>query len=303
MPEPLAYLNGRFLPASEAHLPLHDAGFIFGATVTDLCRTFRHRLYRLNDHLTRFRYSCQLAHVPQPLADEELRRIAEKLVSNNAQLLQPNQDLALVMFATPGPIGYYVGLEGGLGDGPPTLCMHTFPLPFARYRGFFREGVHLAIPPTPHFSSSSVDPRIKQRSRMHWWLADREVHALSPSAIALLLDANNHVTETAAANFLIVRNGTVLSPPRSSILGGISLQTVEELCHQLAIPFAETDLSPADCLAADEAMLSSTPYCLAPVSRVNDSAISWPGPILERLVAAWSQQVGLDIRQQILASR
>src|SRR5262249_51484484 len=107
----------------------------------------------------------------------------------------------------------------------------------------------------------------------------------------------------AAANLLIVREGTVLSPQRCSILGGISLQTVEELCRQMTIPFAETDLSPADCQAADEAMLSSTPYCFAPVSKINDSAISWPGPIFERLLAAWSQQVGLDIRGQILADR
>ena len=39
MTEPLASLNGRLLPQSEAHLALNDAGFVFGATVTDLCRT------------------------------------------------------------------------------------------------------------------------------------------------------------------------------------------------------------------------------------------------------------------------
>lgn len=52
---PLAYLNDRFLPQPEARLTLHDAGFVLGVTVTDLCRTFRHRPYRLADHLRRFR--------------------------------------------------------------------------------------------------------------------------------------------------------------------------------------------------------------------------------------------------------
>jgi branched-chain amino acid aminotransferase len=300
MPQPLVYLNGRFLPQAEAHLPLHDAGFVFGATVSDLCRTFRHHLYRLEDHLTRFRNSCRLAQIPQQLADTELAQIAGQLVAHNAGLLRPEQDLALVMFATPGPIGYYAGLEGGAGDGPPNLGMHTFPLPFARYRRFFREGIQLVVPSIRHVPASSVDPRIKQRSRMHWWLADRKAHAIAPGAIPLLLDSDGYVTESAAANFLLVRRGTVLSPPRSGILGGISLQTVQELCGQLKIPFEEKLLSPADCQAADEAMLSSTPYCLAPVCRIGESPIPWPGPVFEQLLTAWSRQVGLDIRAQIL---
>src|SRR4051794_29421982 len=132
-PEPLAYLNGHFLPQSEARLPLHDAGFVMGATVTDLCRTFRHSPYRLPDHLARFRASCAAAEVPQPLADADLSPLAGQVLTHNAALISPEDDLALVFFATPGPVGYYLGEPGGPGDGPPTLGVHTFPLPFARY--------------------------------------------------------------------------------------------------------------------------------------------------------------------------
>src|SRR5437773_6504525 len=127
MSEPLAYLNGRYLPQTEARLPLHDAGFVLGATVTDLCRTFAHRLFRLADHLLRFRQSCLYTHIRQGVSEDELTQIAEHLVAHNAALLRPEQDLALVLFATPGSIGTYAGEEGGAGDGPPTLGMHTFP--------------------------------------------------------------------------------------------------------------------------------------------------------------------------------
>src|SRR5207302_2034678 len=144
------------------------------------------------------------------------------------------------------------------------------------------------------------DPCIKQRSRLHWWLAEREVQALTPGASALLLDEAGHVTETAAANFLIVRQGTVLSPPRSDILGGVSLLVTQELCHQLGIPFREQTLDLTDCLAADEAFLTSTPYGIAGVRALNHVLLPWPGPIVRRLLAAWNECVGLDIEQQIL---
>jgi branched-chain amino acid aminotransferase len=297
---PLAYLNGRFLPLADVHLPLHDAGFVLGATVTDLCRTFRHCLFRLADHLARFRHSCEAARIPQPVPDDELARLAEQLVAHNASLLSPDQDLALVMFATPGPIGYYLGQEGGPGDAKPALCLYTFPLPFGRYARLFRDGARLVVPAVRHVPAVCVDPRIKQRSRLHWWLAEQQAHDTDPTASALLLDGDGHVTETATANFLIVRQGTVLSPPRDAILGGISLQVVEELCGELGITFMERLLRLDDCLTADEALLTSTPYCVAGVSRINDTTLPWPGPVWQRLLAAWSDRVGIDVRRQIL---
>jgi branched-chain amino acid aminotransferase len=295
---PLSYLNGRFLPQADAHLPLHDAGFVMGAAVTDLCRTFRFRLFRWADHLRRFRQGCELAHIPQPLTDEQLTDIADHLVEHNKAFAPTDGDLAVLIFATPGAIGYYLGEPGGAGDAPPTLGMHTFPLPFRRYRGLFEGGATLAIPTIRHVPGVCVDRRIKQRSRLHWWLADREVHPRT----ALLLDENGCVTETAAANFLMVKDGVVASPPADAILGGVSLQVTRERCEQLGVGFVERPLTLADCFAADEALLTSTPYGLAPVRQIDDHVFSAPGPIAVRLMAAWNEVAGLDIGRQILAS-
>src|SRR5437867_13335806 len=99
MSEPLAYLNGHWLPQSQASLPVHDAGFVMGATVSDLCRTFRHRLFRWPDHLARFRRGLEATAIHPAQADEEITSLAEKLVDHNASLLKPEQDLALVVFA------------------------------------------------------------------------------------------------------------------------------------------------------------------------------------------------------------
>ncbi len=298
MTGPLAYASGRFLPYDQALLPLHDAGFVYGATATDLCRTFRHRPFRLPEHLARFRQSCEAALIPQPVPDERLLEIAEELVSHNADLLTPEQDLALVMLATPGPVGFYAGEQGGPGDGPPTLLLHTFPLPFERYVRLFTEGARLVIPHTRQVPAASVDPRIKQRSRLHWWLAERQAHALDPLASALLLDLDGFVTETAAANFVIVKDGVVLSPPHEHVLGGISLRVVQELCADLGLPFVEKPLRLDQCQAADEAILTNTSYCLAGVRRLDGKELPWPGPVWQRLLQAWSARVGVDIQAQ-----
>jgi len=306
-PEPLAFLNGEFLPYSAARLPLHDAGFVFGATVSDLCRTFHHRLFRLTDHLLRLADNCRLLGIDlgivpslsDPLA--ELETAAERVVAHNVPLLSsPEQELMLVLFATPGPLAHYLGQTGGLGIGTPTIGIHTIPLAFDRYARFFRDGVQLVIPLTRHIPRRAIPANIKHRSRLHWWLAEQEAQQLTPGSVALLLDTAGHVTETALANFLIVRRGVVLSPPRTSVLRGISVQVVEELCFELDIPFREQPLNVGDCLTADEAMLCGTAFCLAGVRSIDGQALPWPGPVFERLLAAWNGQAGLDIRAQIL---
>jgi branched-chain amino acid aminotransferase len=270
-----------------------------GATATDLCRTVKHKLYRWDEHLGRFRRSCDAARIPLLTSHDELTRIADELVNHNSAWLSAEQDLALVLFATPGSIGFYGGGEGGVGDGAGTLGMHTFPLPFARYRRIFREGAQLALAQTRQVSASAIDPRIKQRSRLHWWLADREIQESHPGAFAVLVDDIGNLTETAAANLLVVQKGVVLSPPRGTILEGISLGTVRELCADLNIAFEERFITPSDAETAEEIMLSSTPYCLCGVSRFNSRSMTWPGKVFQRLLAGWSQLIDLDIRNQI----
>ncbi len=299
MNEPLAFLNGRFLPQAQASLALNDAGFVFGATVTDLCRTFRHRLYRWPEHLARFRRSCAAAFLEVALDDAAITQMAEELVAHNAALLDANGELALVLFATPGPIGYYLG-QATVAGAQPTFGMHTFPLPFARYRPWIAQGITLATPNVRALPAVCAPPHIKQRSRMHWWLAEQEVRRTHPGAQALLLDVEGNITETASANFLLVQCGTIISSPRDTILDGISLGVVSELAARLGVPMAYRQISLQDCCAADEALLTCTTYCLAGVRQVNDHALAWPGPMLRRLLEAWNAKVGLDIHVQIL---
>src|SRR5262245_2437442 len=112
MSEPLVYLNGQTVPASQAHLAIFDAGIVLGATVTEMTRTFRHRLWRLNDHLERLFRSLRYTHMDIGMSGEHLANISEDLVSNNAKLIDKDDELGLIHFVTAGEHAMYAGGSG-----------------------------------------------------------------------------------------------------------------------------------------------------------------------------------------------
>jgi branched-subunit amino acid aminotransferase/4-amino-4-deoxychorismate lyase len=292
MSELWTYINGEWKPQTQAALPLHDAGFVLGATVTDLCRTLRHKLFHFPEHLRRFRQSCQLARIHLRKNDEEITRLAEELLRRNTPQLAPEQDMALVLIATPGVIGYYIGQPGSPGDAEPFFSIYAYPLPQHRYRPWWRDGVTLITPSVRHIPPQTLSRQIKHRSRLFWWIAEQELKETEPQGQALLLDTEGNVTETASANFLLIRKGKVLSPPKTKILHGVTLQIVEEICGREKIPFKERDLTVKDFANAQEAFLTCTTYCLAPVRRINDIELPVPGPLYERIRAAWNRIAG-----------
>ncbi|MEW6751466.1 MAG: aminotransferase class IV [Candidatus Latescibacterota bacterium] len=303
--EPLVYLRGRQLPASQAHIAIYDLAVILGATVTDLARTFRQEPYRLADHVARFYRSCRYARIAPRETPAQTERLCRELIRHNAALLPAGRELAVVLFISPGENAVYAGSAGMAGDKEPTFCIHTFPLPFELWVPYFTRGAHVVTPSVRHVPPQCVDSKIKCRSRMHFWLADQETHLVDPQAVTLLLDLEGNITETSGSNFVIVRQGTVISPSPRNILPGVSLQTVSELCAQEGIPFVERDFQVYDVINADEAMLTTTPYCLAPATRINGVPIGEgvPGPLFARLIGAWSQRVGVDIVAQVTGAR
>jgi branched-chain amino acid aminotransferase len=86
-----------------------------------------------------------------------------------------------------------------------------------------------------------------------------------------------------------------------NILPGISRAMVIELVDKLGISFVERDFQVYNVMNAEEAFLTSTPFCVMPATRINGVTIGdrTPGPLCRRLLAAWNAEVGLDIGRQI----
>ncbi|MCB1277727.1 aminotransferase class IV [Prosthecobacter sp.] len=302
MSEPIVYLNDRFLPASQAKLNIYDLGIVLGATLTEMTRTFRHNPFRAEDHVARLYRSLKFSGITIPLTPEEMLARTNELAETNCQLIGPNEDIGIVHFVTPGENALYAGSAGSAGPLRPTICIHSFPLLFEMWRHLFTEGAHVVTPSIRHIPPQCIEPKMKNRSRLHWWLADKQSQAVDPRAITLLLDLNGNVTECAGSNFVIVKGNTIISPTTRNILCGVSLQTVKELAPQIGMEFVEKDFQPYDVVIADEAWLTTTPYCMAPCTKINNTPIGdgKPGPWFQEMLAAWSALAGLDIMAQVL---
>jgi branched-subunit amino acid aminotransferase/4-amino-4-deoxychorismate lyase len=299
--EPIAYLNGQFVPINEAKVSIFDLGLVQAVSVTDMIRTFGHVPFRLDEHISRLERSLKVVGIECGLSQDDLHRLTQEVVTHNAGLIPETHDLGIVLFVTAGTNLTYVGAAGMNDALNPTVCIHTFPLPFELWAQKFETGQHLVTPSIRHIPPDCIDPKIKMRSRMHWYLADRQAKLVDSTAGSLLLDHNGNITETSSANFFLVTDGEIRTPGHAGTLGGLSQQTVAELAEKIGVRCVSTALQPYDVTTADEAFTTSTPYCLLPVTRFNGQPIGEgrPGPMFSKIVAAWNQLVGLDIMDQM----
>jgi branched-subunit amino acid aminotransferase/4-amino-4-deoxychorismate lyase len=298
MNEPWVYLNGEWLAASKAALSLTDAGFVMGATIAEQLRTFHGKIFRLDEHLARLEHSLRLVGIDPQVERGKLADLAREIVARNHRLLEQGDDLGLSIFVTPGQYPAYSSAPGPMH---PTVCLHTYLLPFRYWADKYRTGQFLATTAILQVPAECWPAEIKCRSRMHFYLADRQAAQLHPGSRALLLDSDGNVTEASTANLLLYRREEgLISPPSSKILRGISLMELLDIAGDLQIPCVERNFTPLEAAAADEALLSSTPFCVLPCTRLNGQPIAAgrPGEIFSRLLAAWSEIVGVDIAHQ-----
>lgn len=298
MSEPVANLNGVWVPASQAMVPVTDTGFMQGVTVAEQLRTFNGKLFELPRHLARLQRSLIIVGIELPISLGELSDRAQELAARNHALLQPGDDLGLSMFVTPGIYPTFAATNSQPG---PFIGLHTYPLSFASWANKYEQGETLVVTDIRQVPTDCWPAELKCRSRMHYYLADRAARKNSAGARAVMLDHRGFVTEASTANLLIYRQSEgIVSPPRESILPGVSVAVLAELAAENSIPWSERDLTMDDVATADEILLCSTSPCVWPVTRFAGQTISQgtAGPIAKKLLAAFGQRAGVDIVAQ-----
>jgi branched-chain amino acid aminotransferase len=298
MNEPQAFLNGQIIAATELSVPVYDAGFMQGTTVAEQLRTFGGKLFRLDDHLRRLAHSLGTMGIDPGYSIEQLAATAETLVEHNHALLPAGQDLGLAIFVSPGG---YPALAPADADVGPRIAMHTYRLPFEQWAGKFDRGQRLSTVSIRQVPEECWPRDVKCRSRMHYYLADRQAHDKEPASRAILQDLDGFVVESSTANVLGYRQAAgIVSPPREKILPGISMAALLDLAKTLGVPSEFRDITPVELAGCDEVLLTSTSICVLPVVAIDGQNIGdgTPGPFFRRLLAAWSEQVGVDIAAQ-----
>jgi len=296
--EDIAWQNGHILPFRSAAVPVADLGVVAGATISEMARTCNHRPFRLATHADRLLESCEELEFPQDWSRDEIIKATEAVVEHNTRHIMDCSDLGIVLFITAGTNPTYIS---GMQDAGGTACIHTFELPFALWDDSVRNGVRLVIPECRQLSADSFPVHRKTRNRLIWLLADRAARRAKAGSRALLLDENDHITETSSACFFAVIDG-VLVTPKSGVLRSLSGRIVHELCDRIGLRFRAGDIPVSRINDLQEAFLSSTPCGLLPVATIDDVRLpgSAEGTIVRQLQREWTQLTSVDTFQQIL---
>jgi len=295
----MAWVDGVFIPRQSLGLPVGDAGFVLGATVTEQLRTFRGRLFMADAHQERLHESLRIIGIDPGRPLDGVFAAAAELAACNHAVGPADDDLGLVIFVTPGD---QPSQHGGMRGSPRTV-IHTFPLAFRLWADAYEHGVPLRSVSIRQVPDGCWPVQAKVRSRLHYFLADREAHAAEPGAKAVVCHLDGRVSETSTANIAIVHEGTILAPPPADALAGVSLRYVESMAASLGLSWKTRSLTEADLATAAEILLTSTPNGILPATRFNGRSIGGgrPGPIFHQLLAAWSDRVGIDIAAQARA--
>jgi branched-chain amino acid aminotransferase len=298
MAEKIIYLNGAFVPESEAKVSVLDAGFNAGDGVYDVTRSFGHRLFRLREHTARLFRSLRYTRIDCGLAPDEMERVTAELFERNKPYLEKDEEVAVWQVVSRG----MRSSRGNRAAGKATVAIYCISIGFEEFARHYVEGVKLVIPSTRRIPPQCLEPKAKINNKMNHNMAIFEARQVDPQAIPLMLDLDGNISESNAHNYFLVVNGKLCTPSNKNVLDGITKDALFELAAKLKIDVMDGNFTPYDAYNAEEAFLASTSPTILPVQSVNGvrPTKEVPGPLTKRLIQAWSDMVGVDIVMQAL---
>jgi D-alanine transaminase len=277
----MIYLNGKFMPIEEAKISVLDRGFIFGDGVYEVIPTYSRRPFRLNEHLARLQTSLDAISVANPHDDAKWSELVSKIIAGN-----PWEDQNVYLQITRGVAKRDHAFPKGL---KPTVFLMASELvtPSAE---LMKTGAKAIV--LPDFRWLRCD--IKSTSLLGNCML-RTVAAEAGCAEAILV-REGEMTEASASNVFIVRNGTVLAPPKSHlILPGITYDVVLEILRGNAIPHEVRPVKEAELRSADEIWVTSSSREVLPITTLDGKPVGHgesagkPGPLGAKVYALYQQ--------------
>jgi branched-chain amino acid aminotransferase len=301
-PKRLVYINGEFVTEKDAKISIFDSALMFGDMVFEMTRSFNQEQFKLREHLERLYMGIKLLHIPINMTIDELEKACLDTIEKNKPAFDKHDEHRLMINVSRGPLGLYAPVFDGKLE--PTVVIADFPLKWtvAAMAPLYDSGINAVIPSQRAIPASLMEPKIKNRSRLFYQMANIEVSQVKgENNWALLLDPDGFITEGTGDNFFIVKDGVIITPEGRNILRGISRGYIFELARELNISCIEKNIEPYDVYEADEAFMTATPFCLLPTVSLNgiDIGNGRMGVVSKKLLKQWSINVGLDIESQI----
>ena len=274
-PEQIVYLNGEFLPLVEAKVSVLDRGFIYGDGVYEVVPVYRRKPFRMPQHLARLQYSLDGVRMRNPHTDAEWQRVIGDLIAR-----QPFDDQAVYLQVTRG-----VAKRDHVfpADVDPTVFMMSNPL-VVPTRDQVERGVAVVTAEDNRWHRCDLKTTsLLGNVLMRQLAADSD-------AIETVMFREGMLTEASASNVLVVRNGTVVAPPKDNhILPGITYDAALEFTRAAGVPLEVRPVTRAEALGADEMWLSSSTKEVLAVTKVDGSPFAGgtPGPVFRRVHEAF----------------
>lgn len=303
MNDRVVYMNGEFVPESEARISIYDSALMFGDMLFEMTRSFNGKQFKLRAHLDRLYTGIKILQVPLEMSIDEMEDAVHLTIEKNMSSLSNDDEHRIMIDVSRGLLGIYQGISG-IHKGP-NVIIANFPLRWT-VKGMgklFDTGINAVITSQRAIPSSLMEPKIKNRSRLFYLMANIEASQFSgENNFALLLDPDGFIAEGTGDNFFIIKDKKIITPEGRNILRGISRDyVINTLSDQLKLDVIEKNIETYDVYTADEAFMTGTPFCMLPVTSLNSVPIGDGnvGPIFTTLINHWSKNTGVDIISQI----
>jgi branched-chain amino acid aminotransferase len=280
----LVYVNGKFLPQSEAKVSVFDHGLLYGDGVFEGIRAYNGRVFKLDRHLERLFQSAKAIDLKIPLSKEELAKIILDTCRKNEikeGYIRP------IITRGPGDLG----LDPRKCKTGPSIIVIAQPSINLLGKAYDR-GLKVVTSSYRRVPPQSLSPSIKSLNYLNNILAKIEANQYGADE-ALLLDIHGYVSEASAENIFIVRNHTIVTPFTSTNLPGVTREAVLELAPGLGLETKEQFFTLYDVWAADEAFITGSAAEVAPVVEVDGRSIGdgKPGPTTKKIMKAFRDLV------------
>ncbi len=281
----IVYLNGSFLPLSDANILVNDYGFLYGYGIFETMRAYKGKVFRLDDHLKRLNTSAEKLGIAVKIATIK-EAVGETISANQLS------EARVRVYVTSG--------EGGTVPDVQSCKNPTLLIKAVNYTPFsaevYEKGYKVIISAF-HRSSRSVLAGMKTANYMESLLIRKEALD-SGCQDAIVLNEKERVAETASSNIFIVDDNQLKTPHlETGILPGITRAVVLKLAVESGITVMETNIIPSEMFSAAEVFITNSIMELMPVTAVGDKIIGTgnPGRITRILTAGYRALVNKEI--------